>query len=146
MLTDLAHTPGARTVAGVERGHSEWRDRSSGQPDPDAPNVLSLITTVGEPGERIMKDDHVPTAGSTSRLPRAFTLVELLVVIAIIAILASFLFPAFAGARAKARQTVCASNMRQIGMAIAMYRDDWGYYVPAMLGKTTWMEVDKGKT
>jgi prepilin-type N-terminal cleavage/methylation domain-containing protein/prepilin-type processing-associated H-X9-DG protein len=77
--------------------------------------------------------------------PSGFTLIELLIVIAIIAILAGILFPVFAQARAKARQTTCASNLRQIGMAIAMYRDDWGYYVPAILGPRTWMEVDHGK-
>ncbi len=86
-----------------------------------------------------------PAARSASRARPAFTLIELLVVIAIIAILAAFLFPVFASARAKARQTVCASNMRQIGMALIMYRDDWDYYVPALQGRRVWMEVDKGK-
>ena len=54
----------------------------------------------------------------------AFTLIELLVVIAIIAILAAILFPVFAQARESARQTVCASNMKQIGLAMRMYCQD----------------------
>lgn len=54
----------------------------------------------------------------------AFTLIELLVVIAIIAILAAILFPVFAQAREKARQATCQSNLRQIGMALSMYRQD----------------------
>lgn len=55
----------------------------------------------------------------------AFTLIELLVVIAIIAILAAILFPVFAQAREKARQTDCASNLKQIAMATLMYVQDY---------------------
>jgi prepilin-type processing-associated H-X9-DG protein len=72
-------------------------------------------------------------------------LIELLIVIAIIAILAAFLFPVFAQARAKARQTTCTSNLHQIGLAIGLYRDDWDYYVPALLGRRPWMEVLPGQ-
>ncbi len=55
---------------------------------------------------------------------RGFTLIELLVVIAIISILAAILFPVFASARERARAASCASNLRQLGMAVQMYLSD----------------------
>jgi prepilin-type N-terminal cleavage/methylation domain-containing protein len=59
-----------------------------------------------------------------------FTLIELLVVIAIIAILAAILFPVFAQAREKARQTSCLSNLKQIGLAFKMYVQDYDEKYP----------------
>ncbi|MDR3707555.1 MAG: DUF1559 domain-containing protein [Capsulimonadaceae bacterium] len=65
-----------------------------------------------------------------------FTLIELLVVIAIIAILAAILFPVFATAREKARQTTCSSNLKQLGLAIVQYTQDYDECPPNGTSRT----------
>jgi prepilin-type N-terminal cleavage/methylation domain-containing protein/prepilin-type processing-associated H-X9-DG protein len=62
---------------------------------------------------------------------KGFTLIELLVVIGIILIIAAILLPVFAQAREKARQSVCVSNERQLGLAIDMYTIDYNDRLPA---------------
>ncbi len=68
--------------------------------------------------------------GFTSGRRGAFTLIELLVVIAIIAVIAAILFPVFAQSREKARQTSCVSNLRQIGLALQQYVQDFDETYP----------------
>ena len=69
------------------------------------------------------------------RQQQGFTLIELLVVIAIIAILAAILFPVFARARENARRASCMSNLKQIGLGMMMYVQDYDeHYAPAIPG------------
>jgi prepilin-type N-terminal cleavage/methylation domain-containing protein len=77
--------------------------------------------------------NHIPT--HRNRL--GFTLIELLVVIAIIAVLAAILFPVFAQAREQARAAACTSNTRQIGMAVAMYAQDFDETMPIFYAYNT---------
>jgi len=67
---------------------------------------------------------------------KGFTLIELLVVIAIIAILAAILFPVFAQAREKAKQTACLSNNKQLGLALMMYVQDYDDTFPGRAATT----------
>jgi prepilin-type N-terminal cleavage/methylation domain-containing protein/prepilin-type processing-associated H-X9-DG protein len=81
-----------------------------------------------------MKPLHHPY--HSPRRKTGFTLIELLVVIAIIAILAAILFPVFATAREKARQTACLSNMKQLGIAFAQYEQDFDERIPCGVAHT----------
>lgn len=85
---------------------------------------------------------YSPSARSKARSRMGFTLIELLVVIAIIAILAAILFPVFATARERARQTACLSNMKQLGNAFIMYaQDNDGAYPEYIMGTITNQQV-----
>jgi prepilin-type N-terminal cleavage/methylation domain-containing protein/prepilin-type processing-associated H-X9-DG protein len=67
-----------------------------------------------------------------SRGSGGWTLVELLVVVSILAVLAGILFPVFARARERATRTACASNLRQMGLAMQLYVSDWDGMLPSI--------------
>ncbi|BCM93764.1 hypothetical protein IAD21_05655 [Abditibacteriota bacterium] len=81
---------------------------------------------------------HLYRARTCRQLSKAFTLIELLVVIATIAILAAILFPVFARARENARRASCQSNLKQIGLGLTQYSQDYDERMPR-----SWSGIDK---
>src|SRR3954462_729560 len=78
-----------------------------------------------------MRTDPAVTHNRQLKNSPGFTLIELLVLIAIIAILAAILFPAFARARENARRASCQSNLKQIGLGIMQYTQDYDERTPS---------------
>lgn len=77
-----------------------------------------------------------PSQLRCSAVKRMFTLIELVVVIAIIAILAALLLPTLQNARKVAKQTVCLSNLKQLGIAFNIYSSDYNSWMPSVSLKT----------
>ena len=86
---------------------------------------------------------HLHSARNASLRKKGFTLIELLVVIAIIAILAAILFPAFAKAREAARRSSCSSNLKQIGISLMQYTQEYDEKLPAsrQQNPSTFMDI-----
>ena len=91
------------------------------------------MPVIGPKGKSFMRVTKFNFNSAAKQVRRGFTLVELLVVVAIIALLAAILFPAFAAVREKARATSCLSNLKQMGLAITQYEQDYDQHFPLLL-------------
>jgi prepilin-type N-terminal cleavage/methylation domain-containing protein len=118
-LKSFGDVPALR-VAGRGRRRGVWLGGTS-SPLPSPPQAD------GEEGE----NEVAQNVWSNHNLDRAFTLIELLVVIAIIGVLASLLLPALARTKDQGRNTVCVSQLRQLGIATRVYADENNNRLPA---------------
>src|SRR3989441_11069229 len=110
---------------------------------PNMPVEWSVVDLLA-PGDCQPATDERRSSMRRARKP-AFTLIELLVVIAIIAILAAILFPVFAQAREKARQSGCLSNLKQIGTGLMMYTQDYDEAYPCNWFGGLWPTTPDGR-